>query len=162
MKVKILGLLILILLLGCSDNLDEQTRVSIQEDESYVAYVKEEGIHLLAPTVWLEHDHQETSEPFLVTFELSDELQSVLNEDYKVTFDSQDIFKGNPDFKNQDTFFVGNNLTLKKSVSQEALRKMVSNGDIKVLVTELNGDVITSIRLQKLLIGQPDGSVVKP
>lgn len=162
MKIKILGILTLILLIGCSDTLDEQTRVSIQEDESYVAYVKEEDIHLLAPTVWLEHDHQETSEPFLVTFELSDELQSVLDEDYKVTFDSQDIFKGNQELKNQDTFFVGNNLALKKSVNKENLRKMLSNGDIKVLLTELNGDVITSIRLQKLVIGQPDGSVVKP
>ncbi|MFG6117609.1 hypothetical protein ACGTN9_20880 [Halobacillus sp. MO56] len=162
MKIKILSLLTLILLLGCSDNVDEQKKISIQEDESFVAYVNEEDNKLLAPTVWLEYDHQGTSAPFLITLELTDELKSIVDKDYKVTFDSRDIFNSNEDFKDQDSFFVGNNLFLKKSVNQDELKKMITKGAIKVSITELNGDVITSSLLQKFVIGQPDGSLVNP
>jgi hypothetical protein len=53
-------------------------------------------------------------------------------------------------------------LPLTKEVKQDELENMVDQGDIKVSITELDGEVISSYTIKKFVIGKPDGSRVKP
>ena len=53
-------------------------------------------------------------------------------------------------------------MPLTKEVNQDELEKMVAQGDIKVSITELDGEVISSYTIKKFVIGKPDGSKVEP
>lgn len=163
---KFVSALFILLLLGCSNNTIDKERLTILENESNVAYV--ESQNLLAPMVCLENQQEEqTIKPFIVKFEVNDELKSVVDKDFNTFIDSRNLLNGSdedviillPDGK---SFCTGNNLTLIKDVSQNELEKMIAEGDIEVAVTELDGEVISSFTIKEFVIGKPHGSVIKP
>jgi len=170
--LKIKGTLILlltILLFGCSNDTVEEERITILEDESKVIYPKEAPKDFLATQVCMKNNEKEKSsiDPYLVTFEIKNELKSIVDESSSLLeLDSRDITNTGDNMTNLptegDTYCTGNTLMLKKDVIQDDLEKMVTDGDVKVSITELNGDVISSYSLQEFVIGKPDGSVVKP
>ncbi|WP_430786674.1 hypothetical protein VBD025_14425 [Virgibacillus flavescens] len=47
-------------------------------------------------------------------------------------------------------------------MKQTVLENLIQNGNIVVAVTEPNGDMITKVALEKLVIGKNDGSAVDP
>jgi hypothetical protein len=166
MKKKFAKLFFILLLFGCSNDVENKERITILENKTNVAY--SEGQNLLAPMVCLENQQEELSnEPFLVTFEVIEGLKSIVNSEDNVTIDSRNLLNGSeedisslpPDGK---SFCVGNNLPLTKEVNQDELENMVDQGDIKVSITELDGEVISSYTIKKFVIGKPDGSRVKP
>ncbi len=160
---KVASVLFILLLFGCSNGTAEKERLTILENESNIAYV--ESQNLLAPKVCLENQQERQSiEPFLVKFEITGDLKSVIDKDSNVSIDSRNLFNGSDgDISslppNGKSFCTGNNLTLTKGVSQNEVEQMITEGDMTVSVTELNGDVISSLTLKEFVIGKPDGSV---
>ncbi|QHE51600.1 hypothetical protein [Pontibacillus sp. HMF3514] len=175
MKVNVLTLILLIttiLVFGCSNHTVDKERLTILRNESKVIYPEEvpENFNALATQVCIENNQKGKAsiDPFLVTFEIKDKLHSIVDESSSaLELDSRYITNaGKEKITNLppegDTLCTGNTLMLKKEVSQDDLEKMVNDGDVKVSITELNGDVITSYTLQEFVIGKPDGSVIKP
>lgn len=161
---RILSVLFLVLLFGCSNETVDKERLTILEDDSNVAYVESEN--LLAPMVCLENQQNTKSvDPYLVTFELTDDLKTIVDTKSNISLDSRNLFD-NDDGSNlpqeEKSFCVGNNLPLTEEVNQDDLENFITEGNIKVSVTELNGDVISTYTLQKFVIGKLDGSVVSP
>jgi hypothetical protein len=162
---KFASLLFILLLFGCSNDTEDKERITILENESHVAY--SESQNLLAPWVCIENQQEEQSnEPFLMTFEVTDGLKSIVDKDSNVSIDSRNLFNGSeedisslpPDGK---SFCTGNTLPLTKEVNQDELENMVTQGDIKVSITELDGEVISSYTIKEFVIGKPDGSKIK-
>ncbi|CQR48246.1 hypothetical protein BN1058_02600 [Paraliobacillus sp. PM-2] len=161
---RVLSILSLVLLFGCSNETVDKERLTIHEDESSVAYVESEN--LLAPRVCLENQQKTQSvDPYLITFELTDDLKTIVDKTSNVSLDSRNLFNNDGDSnspRKEKSFCVGTNLPLKEEVNQDKLDNLITEGNIKVSVTELNGDVIFTYTLQKFVIGKPDGSVVSP
>ena len=77
---KIASLFFVLLLFGCSNDTVNKERITILENKTDVAY--SESQNLLAPSVCLENQQEEQSdEPFLVTFEVTEGLKSILEKD---------------------------------------------------------------------------------
>ncbi|KPL60992.1 hypothetical protein [Rossellomorea vietnamensis] len=163
---KIVCVLFILLLFGCSNDMEQKERIKILEKETYVAYSDSQNV--LAPRVCLEnHKEAKSNEPFLVTFEVTGELKSIVEKDSNVTIDSRNLLKGSkedisslpPDGK---SFCTGITLPLTKEVAQDELENMITQEDLKVSVTELDGEVISSYTIKQFVIGKPDGSIVEP
>ncbi|SDQ81157.1 hypothetical protein [Virgibacillus salinus] len=169
MKVKVLTLMLLlttILLFGCSNDTVVKERLTILGNESKVIYPEEvlDDFNALATQVCIEINQKDKSSiaPFLVTFEIKDELNSIVDESSSVLeLDSRDITNAGKTPEG-NTFCTGNTLMLKKEVSKDDIEGMVTDKDVKVSITELSGEVISSYTLQEFVIGKADGTVVKP
>lgn len=163
---KLVCVLPILLLFGCSNDMEDEERITILEKETYVAYSDSQNV--LAPRVCLENQQEEQSnEPFLVTFEVNGGLKSIVEKDSTISIDSRDLLNGSegdisslpPDGK---SFCIGNTIALTKEVAQDELENMVAQGDLKVSVTEIDDEVISSYSIKEFVIGKPDGSIVKP
>lgn len=163
---KLVCVLPILLLFGCSNDMEGEERITILEKETYVAYSDSQNV--LAPRVCLENQQEEQSnEPFLVTFEVNGGLKSIVEKDSTISIDSRDLLNGSegdisslpPDGK---SFCIGNTIALTKEVAQDELENMVAQGDLKVSVTEIDDEVISSYSIKEFVIGKPDGSIVKP
>ncbi len=175
MKVKVLTLMLFlttILLFGCSNETVDKARLTILGNESKVIYPEEvpDDFNAVATQVCIENNQKDQTSiaPFLVTFEIKDELNSILDESSSVLeLDSRDITNaGKKKITNLppegNTICAGNTLMLTNEVSQDDIERMVTDKDVKVSITELSGEVIASYTLQEFVIGKADGTVVKP
>ncbi|MGG3915897.1 hypothetical protein [Rossellomorea vietnamensis] len=163
---KVVCVLFILLLFGCSNDMEGKERITILKKETYVAYSDSQNV--LAPRVCLENQNAEQSnEPFLVTFEVTGELKSIVEKDSTISIDSRNLLKGSkedisslpPDGK---SFCTGVTLSLTKEVAKNELENMITQKYLKVSVTELDGEVISSYTIKKFVIGKPDGSIVEP
>lgn len=163
---KVVCVLFSLLLFGCSNDIGDEERITILEKETNVAYSDSQNV--LAPRVCLEnHKEEKSNEPFLVTFEVTGELKSIVEEDSSITIDSRNLLNGSegdisslpPD---GESFCTGITLPLTKEVAKEELENMITQEDLKVSVTELDGEVISSYTIKQFVIGKPDGSIVEP
>ncbi|MCR8848421.1 hypothetical protein NQ095_08410 [Rossellomorea sp. SC111] len=163
---KLLCVLCFLFLCSCSTDTGDKERITILENESNVAYSESQNV--LAPRVCLENQKEEQSnEPFLVAFDVNDGLKSIVEKDSNVSIDSRNLLNDRgadiaslpPDGK---SFCIGTTFSLTRLVAQNELEKMVTQGGLKVSVTELDGGVISSYIIEEFVIGNPDGSIVEP
>lgn len=163
---KLLCVLCFLLLCGCSPDTEYKERITILEKETNVAYSDIQNV--LAPRVCLEnHKEAKSNEPFLVTFEVTGELKSIVEKDSTISIDSRNLLKGRkedisslpPEGK---SFCTGVTLPLTKKVAKNELENMITQGDLKVSVTKLDGEVTSSYTIKQFVIGKPDGSKVEP
>ncbi|KAB8138090.1 hypothetical protein F9U64_06495 [Gracilibacillus oryzae] len=159
---KLPVLIFIILLFGCSNEMADKERLTIIEDKSRMVYIESEDI--LAPQVCLENQqNKETVKPYLVTFELTKDLEAIVDQSYYEPIDSRSIFNGEINFPADVPFFcTGSNFIVTEEVTRNNLEAMMKEGAFTAIITELNGDVITSLPIEKLMIGKPEGTEVKP
>ncbi|MFC7063370.1 hypothetical protein [Halobacillus seohaensis] len=166
MKIKNLSIFVLLLLFGCNGEAAETERISILKEESNVAFVEE--LHILAPKVCMQNNvqDQESIEPFLIDIEVTGELKGLVDEKWNETMDSRNMLQDDESLgkfeTNGEPFCTSNNLELNEEITQDEVEKMVTDGGIKVSLTEQDGEVIVTAPLTDFVLGQPDGSVEKP
>lgn len=163
---KVVCVLIILLLFGCSNDMGDKERITILENETYVVYSESQNV--LAPRVCLENQQEEQSnEPFLVAFEVTGGLKPIVEKETNFSIDSRDLLSGSEgDISSLppegESLCTGITLPLTKEVAKDKLEDMITQGDLNVSVTELDGEVISSSIIKVFVIGMPDGSIVEP
>lgn len=156
-----LGIIALMLLIGCSEKAVDSKRISILEEKSSVVYV--ESHNLIVPTVFLKNNRpgEQSIDHFFITFDVKAELEPLIKQGYKTSIDSRNLDLTDL-LSERNNFYTGVNLVIEGKISRNDLEKMIQEGNIIVSIIEPNGDVVTSLSLEKFVIGKPDGSVVEP
>ncbi|RWZ58620.1 hypothetical protein EQV77_06545 [Halobacillus fulvus] len=153
-RKRLLTILCLVVLVACSDKVEQEESIQVVESESQVVYVQELGV--IAPSVCMETD---TSDPdsFLIDIQVMGELEEWVDPSSNRTIDSRDVLQA----QNVDGrfFCTGNNLQLTKELTENELEQWIREGNLRVSLTDMNGELITEQALTDFKVGNLDGSV---
>lgn len=156
-------ILFIIFLVSCDANTIDKERLSISENDSYIAYVAEPEMNALVPTVNLTYNFPEKDlEPFLVEFEVvSDELKPHVTINKSIDSRNAVDEKLKDQVQSGEKFYLGASFPLKNKITADKLKKMNGKENMKITVTELDGDIITSGIITNFYIGKRDGTLVE-